>query len=163
MCHQSVGLAAHAIEAAGFTTVTLTSAWSITARVRPPRSVFVDAPLGHTAGPPNEPQVGRGIVEMALGLPVLGLAGLSSTGLSSAGLGSANTDLESGVIVDSGYRWPDDEWRAAPLEWSRSRQERIDTRKPKGDGVADTRTERSDEPQYQTEADRRAAEASPPS
>ncbi len=137
MCHQSVGLAARTIEAAGFATVTLTSAMSITERVMPPRSLFVDAPLGHTAGPKHEPDTGRGIVEMALGLVELG--------------------LPSGSIVDSGYRWPNDTWRADPLSWSRKREDA-------GGGIAaatgsaDTRTERSDAPQYQTEADRQAAE-----
>ncbi|MEZ5375768.1 MAG: hypothetical protein R2733_04590 [Acidimicrobiales bacterium] len=104
----------------------------------PPRSLFVDAPLGHTAGPKHEPEVGRGIVEMALGLVEL--------------------DLPSGSIVDSGYRWPNDDWRADPLSWSRKREDAGDAPSDRPSG--DTRTERSDEPQYQNKADRLAAEAS---
>lgn len=34
----------------------MTSAWSITASAHPPRAVFLDFPLGHTAGRPNQPQ-----------------------------------------------------------------------------------------------------------
>jgi hypothetical protein len=138
VCHQSVGLAARALEAAGSPTVTLTSAWSITERVLTPRALFVDAPLGHTAGPPHEPDVGRGIVEMALGV--------------------LDLDLESGAIVDSGYRWPTDDWKAAPLQWSRRSEERS-TQRPENAATADSRTERSDEPQYQNDDDRRAAES----
>ncbi len=140
MCHQSVGLAARAIEAAGFATVTLTSALSITERVMPPRSLLVDAPLGHTAGPAREPAAGRGIVEMALGLPWLG--------------------LPSGTITDSGYRWPNDTWRADPLGWSRKLEDRGFVVAETSGRRADTRTERSEHPQYQTDADRRAAERS---
>ncbi len=121
--------------------MTITSALSITERVKPPRSLFVDAPLGHTAGPKHEPTIGRGIVEMALGL--------------------ADLDLPSGTVTDSGYRWPTDEWRDDPLGWSRGREDRgfaKPTRSAASGKVADTRTERSDEPQYQSDDDRRAAE-----
>ncbi len=104
----------------------------------PPRTLFVDAPLGHTAGPMHEPEVGRGIVEMALGL--------------------SDAITESGTITDSGYRWPTNGWRAEPLSWSRKREERGFVSSPPSEGSADTRTERRDEPQYQTEDDRIAAE-----
>jgi hypothetical protein len=50
VCHQSVGLIARAVEAAGISTVSLSSARSITAAVNPPRAVFLDYPLGQTAG-----------------------------------------------------------------------------------------------------------------
>ena len=54
MCHQSVGLIARAVEAAGIPTLSMTSAWSITASVNPPRAAFVDYPLGHTTGQPHD-------------------------------------------------------------------------------------------------------------
>lgn len=137
MCHQSVGLAARTIEAAGFATVTISSAFSITQRVMPPRTLFVDAPLGHTAGPKHEPQTGRGIVEMALGL--------------------VDVDAPSGTITDSGYRWPTDAWRAEPLSWSRKAEDAGFVKRDDRSGSADTRTDRSDEPQFQNDEDRAAA------
>ena len=36
-------------------TASLTSALSITQSANPPRAVFLDYPLGHTAGPPGDP------------------------------------------------------------------------------------------------------------
>ncbi len=62
MCHQSVGLIARAVEAAGIPTISMTSALDITQAVKPPRSVFVNFPLGHQAGKPHEPELQRGIV-----------------------------------------------------------------------------------------------------
>jgi D-proline reductase (dithiol) PrdB len=50
VCHQSVGLIARHLEARGIATVTLSSAWSITASANPPRTAFLNYPLGHTAG-----------------------------------------------------------------------------------------------------------------
>ena len=66
MCHQSVGLIARDIEASGIPTVCMTSAWSITARAHPPRSVFLDFPLGHTAGRPHQPREQLAIMRDAL-------------------------------------------------------------------------------------------------
>ncbi len=54
------------IEAAGVPTLTMTSAWDITAAVRPPRAAFVHAPLGHQTGPPDDPEAQRAIVLAAL-------------------------------------------------------------------------------------------------
>lgn len=68
MCHQSVGLIARALEAAGIVTTSLTSAWTITASANPPRAAFTDFPLGNTAGPPNQPDVQLDIVRAALAL-----------------------------------------------------------------------------------------------
>lgn len=111
--------------------MTLTSARTITASAFPPRAAFVDAPLGHTAGPAHEPGLQRRFVEAALQTAV------TATG--------------PGTIVDLPYRWHDDAWRANPLSWSRSNTDG-------GDG-GDTRSPRSTEPRYQTEDDRAAAEA----
>ena len=52
MCHQSVGLIARKVEEAGIPTVSMTSALDITRLVKPPRSVFLNFPLGHTTGRP---------------------------------------------------------------------------------------------------------------
>ena len=54
MCHQSVGLIARALEARGIATISLSSALSITQAVNPPRAAFIDYPLGHTAGKPDD-------------------------------------------------------------------------------------------------------------
>ena len=66
MCHQSVGLIARAVEAAGIPTISMTSALDITQAVKPPRSVFVNFPLGHQTGKPNQPELQRSIVRDAL-------------------------------------------------------------------------------------------------
>ncbi|MGB5755858.1 MAG: hypothetical protein WBM50_03005 [Acidimicrobiales bacterium] len=112
-----------------------TSARTITAAANPPRSVFLDVPLGHTTGGPGDPEGQRRILIDGLS------AGVSIT--------------EPGTIVDLHYRWRDDAWKADPLSWSRKRQDNRQTSRPAGD----TRTGRSDEPRYQNDDDRRAAEA----
>lgn len=45
-----MGLIAREVEQRGIPTVCLSSAYSITRAVNPPRAVFIDFPLGHTAG-----------------------------------------------------------------------------------------------------------------
>ena len=62
MCHQTVGLIARQLEAAGIPTVSLTSARDITAAANPPRAVFVDYPLGHTSGRVDDHALNRQIV-----------------------------------------------------------------------------------------------------
>ena len=51
----------------GVPTICMTSALDITRAVKPPRSVFVNFPLGHETGKPNEPELQRSIVRDALG------------------------------------------------------------------------------------------------
>jgi len=142
VCHQSVGLIARRLEAAGIPTIGLTSARTITTRVNPPRSVFVDAPLGHTSGPPGDPEMQLHIVRSALE------AGVAMT--------------EAGTIFDLDLRWHHDRWRSEPLSWRRSRDadgqvESVDGRPPR-----DTRTPRDPTPLYQSDADRAAAESLDP-
>ncbi len=62
MCHQSVGLIARAAEEAGIPTISMTSALDITQAVKPPRSVFVNFPLGHQTGKPHQPELQRSII-----------------------------------------------------------------------------------------------------
>jgi hypothetical protein len=66
VCHQSVGLIARVVEAAGIPTLCMTSALDITRAVKPPRAVFVNFPLGHQTGKPNQPDLQRRIVADAL-------------------------------------------------------------------------------------------------
>jgi D-proline reductase (dithiol) PrdB len=54
MCHQSVGLIQSVIEKAGIPTVSVTMLREITKQVGPPRALFVDFPLGHPLGRPND-------------------------------------------------------------------------------------------------------------
>lgn len=50
------------MESRGIATVCLSSALSITRSVNPPRAVFTDFPLGHTAGPPHDRSLQRRIM-----------------------------------------------------------------------------------------------------
>ena len=97
--------------------------------------MLVDLPLGHTTGLPND-EVGQRklLVE---------------------GLTAAHAMTDPGHVIDLPYRYIDDDWKAAPLSWSRKRQNADRSSTPS----SDTRTARSAEPQYQNETDRAAAEA----
>jgi hypothetical protein len=90
--------------------------------------------LGHTTGLPHDPD---------------GQRALLTEGLTAAAAGA-----EPGAIVDLPYRFVDDAWKADPLGWSRQRQQAGTTAQPAGD----TRQPRSAEPQYQTPADKEAAD-----
>ena len=61
-----MGLLARHAEAAGISTLCLTSALDITEAVNPPRAAFLDYPLGHTAGKPHQPALQREILLEAL-------------------------------------------------------------------------------------------------
>jgi hypothetical protein len=66
VCHQSVGLIAREVEAAGIPTLCMTSAYDITQAVNPPRAVFLNYPLGHQTGKPDDSANQRAIVLGAL-------------------------------------------------------------------------------------------------
>ena len=88
----------------------MTSALDITRAVKPPRSVFVNFPLGHQTGKPNEPKLQRNIVRNALS--------------------AVETMATPGEIVSLPYiwdeadnRWEDREYLPAYLpKYNRSRQ-----------------------------------------
>jgi D-proline reductase (dithiol) PrdB len=84
-----VGLFARAIEEAGIPTTSITSALDITRLVRPPRTVFVNFPLGHQTGKPFERALQTSIVKDALN--------------------ALRTIEEPGIILDLPYRWSDDD------------------------------------------------------
>ncbi|MPY91655.1 MAG: hypothetical protein GEV08_00920 [Acidimicrobiia bacterium] len=113
----------------GIPTLSLTSAFSITRSVNPPRAAFVDFPLGHTAGRPDDPLGQHALLTKALAA----FEGIDRPG----------------TIVDLGEYWGDDDWRADPMGGGRGG----------GGGGGDTRTQRHDTPQYQSEEDARAAAA----
>lgn len=87
-----MGLVARQLEAAGIATICLSSAMSITEAVNPPRAVFIDFPLGHTAGKPGDKPLKRAIMTDALD--------------------ALETMAEPGSIRALPYRWSDDEsWK----------------------------------------------------
>ncbi len=68
MCHQSVGLVQSIIERAGIPTASITLLPEVTRRVRPPRALVVDRPLGYPLGEPCNGAVQKDIIEVALRL-----------------------------------------------------------------------------------------------
>ena len=85
-------------------TLSMTSAYSITASVNPPRAAFTDFPLGHTCGPPDQPDTQRSIMRDALAL---------------------FETMEEPGIVPLDYRWP------AP--WKEEARKLVDHRTPRYD------------------------------
>ncbi|MGE5247128.1 MAG: hypothetical protein ACM3L8_02170 [Verrucomicrobiota bacterium] len=87
-----MGLVARSVEAAGIPTLCLSSALDITRAVNPPRAVFLDFPLGHTAGKPADPELQRAILADALS--------------------SFHAMTAPGSIRQLPYRWSEDEgWK----------------------------------------------------
>lgn len=68
VCHQSMGLAARALEAAGITTIVLAVDKEAIERVRPPRAVYYTGEFGRVAGQPNFPEHQRRILDETLRL-----------------------------------------------------------------------------------------------
>ena len=129
-----MGLIAREIESRGIPTVSLTSALSITSSVNPPRAVFLDFPLGHTAGRPHDEELQDAIVEAALV--------------------AFETMEKPGSIDRLPFHWADDDvWKDSVM---RPRSDGAE-----GGEHRDDRSERSGEPQYQFETDRLAAESKP--
>jgi hypothetical protein len=116
-----VGLIARRVEAAGIPTLCMGSALDILKAGNPPRAAFLDYPLGHTTGKPNQPELQREILVQALG----GFTSLTVPG----------------SIKMLPFRWDDEDWKRTAM---------MDR---------DTRVQRYDTPQYQTEEDRIRAEA----
>jgi hypothetical protein len=68
VCHQSVSLAAHALEQSGIATVIMGCARDIVEHVGVPRLLFSDFPLGNAAGRPHDPQSQTLTLDLALRL-----------------------------------------------------------------------------------------------
>src|SRR5262245_23992323 len=66
LCHQSVSLAARAIEQTGIPTITLAVARDVTELVRPARAGFHAGQLGSVVGKPNWPEYQRRVLDEAL-------------------------------------------------------------------------------------------------
>ena len=105
-----MGLIARHLESIGFVTTSLSSAWSITASVNPPRVAFHDAPLGHTSGPPFAPEEQLAITRAALGL--------------------VEVPIDRPVILPLRQAWPnapEDVWKAEARSLADHRTPRHDT------------------------------------
>jgi len=61
-----VGLIARALEARGLPTLSMSCLWEVSQAFKPPRTVFLDFPLGCPAGKPNEAGLQRDILRTAL-------------------------------------------------------------------------------------------------
>lgn len=106
----------------------MTSALSITRAANPPRAAFLDFPLGHTCGKPHQRALNRSIVR--------------------DGLRAFETLRAPGEVAMLPYEWAaDDAWKDSAMRprTGESRQR-------------DDRVERRADPQYQTDADRAAAD-----
>ena len=104
--------------------------------MNPPRSIFLDLPLGHTTGLPNDREGQREIIRQGL---------------------AAGVAMAAPGIHDLNYRFVDDEWKTNPLGWSRKRHDRGAVFEEKAGG--DARTARSPKPAWQSDADASAAAA----
>jgi len=110
----------------------MASALSITAAVNPPRAVFVDFPLGHTSGKANDKPLQRHLM-------IDTLSALDSI-------------QQPGEIRHLPYQWSEDD------SWKDRVMRPESKRKSASTNHQDDRLARTDEPQYQSQADRRAAE-----
>ena len=95
LCHQSVGLAARAIELAGIPTVCLAVNRPAIERVRPPRAGYYNGKFGSVVGQPNWPEHQRRVLDEALRwLEPIGQPGIRKLAV----------DLETQVEVARGER-----------------------------------------------------------
>jgi D-proline reductase (dithiol) PrdB len=90
VCHQSIALAARALEAAGIATVVMGCAKDIVEHVGVPRLMFSDFPLGNPAGRPKDAE--SQTVTLALALDVLESAPAARTTVQSPLIWSASPD-----------------------------------------------------------------------
>ncbi len=68
MCNQSVGLIQSVIEKQGIPTSSISLLREVTRKVHPPRSLFVDLPLGYPLGRPHDAEMQREILVATLRL-----------------------------------------------------------------------------------------------
>lgn len=129
-----MGLIAREIESRGISTLSMTSAQSITAAVNPPRAVYLDFPLGHTTGKPDDPEMQRAIMQDALR--------------------AFERFSTPGTLECLSYQWAsEDGWKDAAM------RPRPDASPDDTEAYQDDRVERFDTPQYQCERDRELAAA----
>ena len=61
-----MGLIARALEARGLPTLSTSCLWEVSEAFKPPRTCFLDFPLGCPAGRPNDPEGQRALLRAAL-------------------------------------------------------------------------------------------------
>ena len=66
-CNQTAAIVSRALEAAGISTVTLSTVREVTEQVRAPRPLFINFPFGRTLGPPHAVALQRAIMDDVLG------------------------------------------------------------------------------------------------
>jgi glycine/betaine/sarcosine/D-proline reductase family selenoprotein B len=103
VCHQTLSLVARTMEEAGLPTICLGSALDIVKAVNPPRMVFLDYPLGHSAGKPFDPEDQYGVVRTALG--------------------HLETIDRPGTVVTLPNQWDDANWRQAAYNQMEDKRE----------------------------------------
>ena len=107
MCHQTVSLIARHLEGLGIPTLCLASALDIIEAGNPPRSVFIDYPLGHTCGKPFDPE--------------------DQYAIARASLAEFETQQVPGAVVHLPNQWAtDDAWKKSSMDPSQG-----DTRRPR--------------------------------
>jgi D-proline reductase (dithiol) PrdB len=134
VCHQSVSLAARALEARGIATVVMGCAKDIVEHVGVPRFVFSDFPLGNAAGRPNDAASQAATLELALAVLETAPA--------------ARTTVQSPLVWGADAAWKGDYQNAArlsPEEIARRRAE-FDRGKDVAKDVARTLREQVDKP-----------------
>jgi hypothetical protein len=85
----------------------MSSALDITKAVKPPRAAFLDYPLGHTTGKPNQPELQQEILMQAL-------EGFTSLTVP-------------GSIKMLPFRWDDEDWKRTAMMEGDARVTRHDT------------------------------------
>lgn len=85
----------------------MSSAIDITKAANPPRAAFLDYPLGHTTGKPNQPELQRAILVQAL-------EGFTSL-------------TEPGSIKMLPFRWDEEDWKRTAMMDGDARVERYET------------------------------------
>jgi D-proline reductase (dithiol) PrdB len=89
-CHQAMGVVARAVERCGLPTVCSTNARDITGLVKPPRSGFLNFPLGNCVGRPLEAAEQRAVCHDIVAL--------------------ADRNEPAGMVVDLPFQWPHPGW-----------------------------------------------------
>ncbi len=92
-CHQAMGVLARAVERCGVPTVSSSNAWDITALVKPPRTGFLNFPLGNSVGRPREAAEQRDVCRAILRL--------------------AERSDQPGIIAGLPQAWPEPDWMDA--------------------------------------------------
>lgn len=82
-----MGLVCRVAEQANIATVYVSTGLDLTTQVKPPRSYFVNAPMGNNFGPPDDPEQQRSILREALAL--------------------IHEVQEGGTLIHSTYAWPE--------------------------------------------------------